>query len=161
VSAPAEPATVARPRAAPARPPAAVAGPPAPGTRAPAEVALPAWAPDADERGVLDIAPSVLRAIVEHATDLVPGTLHRERRVAGVEVGDAGPRARISASGDAVDVRLELTCAYPAPVRDTVAAVRAKVAEELERLAGYRVRSLAVTVSGLRGATGPAQPRIR
>jgi uncharacterized alkaline shock family protein YloU len=142
----------------------AVAGParvPTPGSRTPAEVALPGWAPDADERGVLDIAPAVLRAIVEHATDLVPGTLHRERRLAGVEVGDAGPRARISAAGDAVDVRLELTCAYPAPVRDTVAAVRATVAAELERIAGYRVRSLAVTVSGLREATGPAQPRIR
>ncbi|GAA4703473.1 Asp23/Gls24 family envelope stress response protein [Pseudonocardia yuanmonensis] len=148
------------------RPPAPTAGPalgrpPAPATRAPAQVALPGWAPDADERGVLDIAPTVLRKLVEHATDLVPGTLHRERRLAGVEVGDAGPRARISASGDAVDVRLELTCAYPAPVRDTVAAVRTKIAEELERIAGYRVRSLAVTVSGLREATGPAQPRIR
>jgi uncharacterized alkaline shock family protein YloU len=140
----------------------AAAGPvPTPASRAPAEVTLPGWAPDADERGALDIAPAVLRAIVEHATDLVPGTLHRERRVAGVEVGDAGPRARVVANGDAVDVRLELACAYPAPVRDTVAAVRAKVATELERLSGYRVRSLAVTVSGLREATGPAQPRIR
>lgn len=134
---------------------------PAPASRPPAAVALPGWAPDADERGDLDIAPAVLRKIVEHATDLVPGTLHRERRVAGVEVGDAGPRARVSASGDAVDVRLELACAYPAPVRDTVAAVRAKVAAELERLSGYRVRSLAVTVSGLREPTRPAQPRIR
>lgn len=133
---------------------------PAPASRAPAGVALPGWAPDADERGDLDIAPMVLRKIVEHATDLVPGTLHRERRVAGVEVGDAGPRARVSASGDAVDVRLELACAYPAPVRDTVAAVRAKVAAELERISGYRVRSLAVTVSGLREPTRPAQPRI-
>ncbi|MFR9807249.1 Asp23/Gls24 family envelope stress response protein [Pseudonocardia sp. RS010] len=134
---------------------------PTPASRAPAEVAVPGWAPDADERGALDIAPGVLRTIVEHATDLVPGTLHRERRLAGVEVGDAGPRARISATGDAVDVRLELTCAYPAPVRETVAAVRATVTEELERIAGYRVRSFAVTVSGLREATGPAQPRIR
>ncbi|WP_063739786.1 Asp23/Gls24 family envelope stress response protein [Pseudonocardia halophobica] len=134
---------------------------PAPASRPPAAVALPGWAPDADERGNLDIAPAVLRKIVEHATDLVPGTLHRERRVAGVEVGDAGPRARVSATGDAVDVRLELACAYPAPVRETVAAVRDMVATELERISGYRVRSLAVTVSGLREPTRPAQPRIR
>ncbi|WP_433507512.1 Asp23/Gls24 family envelope stress response protein [Pseudonocardia halophobica] len=141
--------------------PAAAALVPAPASRPPAAVGLPGWAPDADERGDLDIAPAVLRKIVEHATDLVPGTLHRERRVAGVEVGDAGPRARISATGDAVDVRLELACAYPAPVRETVAAVRDMVATELERISGYRVRSLAVTVSGLREPTRPAQPRIR
>jgi uncharacterized alkaline shock family protein YloU len=134
---------------------------PTPASRAPAAVALPGWAPDADERGALDIAPTVLRKIVEHATDLVPGTLHRERRVAGVEVGDSGPRARISATGDAVDVRLEMTCTFPAPVRETVAAVRERVAAELERIAGYRVRSLAVTVSGLREPTAPVQPRIR
>ncbi|MCE3555277.1 Asp23/Gls24 family envelope stress response protein [Pseudonocardia sp. RS11V-5] len=146
---------------APAAPRPAPFPVPTPATRAPGSVALPDWAPDADDRGALDIAPVVLRKIVEHATDLVPGTLHRERRVAGLEVGDSGPRARISATGDAVDVRLEVTCVYPAPVRETVAAVRAMVAAELERLAGYRVRSLAVTVSGLRRPTAPVQPRIR
>ncbi|GAA1838132.1 Asp23/Gls24 family envelope stress response protein [Pseudonocardia ailaonensis] len=129
-------------------------------TLAPAEVALPGWAPDADERGVLDIAPTVLRKIAEYAADQVPGTLHRERRVAGVDVGEAGPRARVAAGADAVDVRLELTLLYPAPVRETVAAVRSRIADDLARLAGYRVRSLAVTVSGLRGA--PAETaRIR
>jgi uncharacterized alkaline shock family protein YloU len=133
---------------------------PTPASRPPAAVALPEWAPDADERGALDIAPTVLRKVVEHATDLVPGTLHRERRLAGVEMGDSGPRARVTATGEAVDVRLELTCSYPEPVRETVAAVRAMVAAELERIAGHRVRSLAVTVSGLRAAA-PARPRIR
>ena len=132
------------------------------GHREPATVALPTWAPDADTRGVLDIAPAVLRTIVEHASDQVPGTLHRERRLAGMEVGDAGPRARITAGvdGSSVDVRLDLTCAYPAPVKETVAAVKARVAAELERIAGCRLRTIAVTVSGLRPAR-PAAPRIR
>jgi uncharacterized alkaline shock family protein YloU len=129
--------------------------------RRPAEVALPDWAPDADERGVLDIDPAVLRKIVEYVTDQTPGTLHRERRLAGLDVGDAGPRARISASGESVDVRLELACAYPTPVRTTVAAVRERITAELARLAGYQVRSLAVTVSGLRPPAGPARPRIQ
>jgi len=138
--------------------------PPAPASRAAAEVALPAWAPDADERGVLDVDPVVLRKIVEYVSDQTPGTLHRERRVAGLDVGDAGPRARVSAStgeNPSVDVRLDLTCAYPTPVRTTVAAVKERITEELDRLAGYQVRSLAVTVSGLRPPAGPVKPRIQ
>lgn len=106
-----------------------------------------------EERGRLDIDPVVLRKIVEHAADQVPGTLRHERRLAGIEVGEAGASARISTgTGDptAVDVRLELTLQYPAPVRSVVDAVRARVSAELTRLAGHHVRSLAVTVSGLR-----------
>jgi uncharacterized alkaline shock family protein YloU len=135
--------------------------PPARASRTPAEVDLPAWAPDADERGALDVDPLVLRKIVEHVSDRTPGTLHRERRVAGVEMGDAGPRARVSAVGTSVDVRLELTCAYPTPVRTTVAAVRERVVAELAGLAGYELRSLSVTVSGLRPPAGPTRPRIQ
>jgi uncharacterized alkaline shock family protein YloU len=135
--------------------------PPAPGSLEPAAVALPDGAPDADDRGGLDIDPVVLRKIVEYVTDRTPGTLHRERRVAGLEVGDSGPRARVSATGGAVDVRLELTCVYPTPVRTTVAAVRERIGTELSRLTGHHVRSVTVTVSGLRPAAGPVAPKIR
>ncbi|GAA4545610.1 Asp23/Gls24 family envelope stress response protein [Pseudonocardia xishanensis] len=138
--------------------------PPAPASRSAAEVARPAWAPDADDRGALDVDPVVLRKIVEYVSDQTPGTLHRERRVAGLDVGDAGPRARVSATvgeNPSVDVRLDLTCAYPTPVRTTVAAVKERITTELDRLAGYQVRSLAVTVSGLRPPTGPVKPRIQ
>lgn len=117
-----------------------------------------AGATDAGDRGRLDIAPVVLRRIVEHAADQVPGTLRHERRLAGIEVGEAGSSARITTgSGDplAVDVKLELTLEYPASVRAVVAAVRARVGEELQRLAGHRVRALTVTVAGLRGAPVP------
>jgi uncharacterized alkaline shock family protein YloU len=118
-----------------------------------------------EDRGRLDIDPVVLRKIVEHAADRVPGTLRHERRVAGIDVGEAGASARIVVgSGDptAVDVRLDLTLQYPAPVREVVARVRAQVGEELERLAGHRVRALAVTVTGLRGApAAPLPARIR
>lgn len=116
---------------------------------------------DDGDRGRLDIHPTVLRKIAEHAADQVPGTLRHERRLAGIEVGDAGASARITTgSGDpaVVDVRLELTLQYPASVRSVVDAVRARVGDDLTRLAGHRVRTLSVTVSGLRGkpvATGP------
>lgn len=118
-----------------------------------------------DDRGRLDIDPTVLRKIVEHAADQVPGTLRHERRLAGLGVGEAGASAKISTgSGDpaAVDVRLELTLQYPAPVRAVVAAVRARVGDELARIAGHRIRSMTVTVSGLRGApAAAAHPRIQ
>lgn len=113
---------------------------------------------DAGDRGRLDIHPTVLRKIVEHAADEVPGTLRHERRLAGIDVGDAGASARVSTgSGDPVpvDVRLELTLQYPAAVRTVIDAVRARVGEDLRRLAGHRVRALTVTVSGLRGAPVP------
>jgi uncharacterized alkaline shock family protein YloU len=106
-----------------------------------------------EERGRLDIHPTVFRKIVQHAADGTPGTLRHERRLAGVGVGQAGSTAKIVDGPDGVvDVALELTLQYPAPVRRTVDAVRARVGDELTRITGRRVRNLAVTVSGLRGA---------
>ncbi len=123
---------------------------------------------DPAERGRLEIDPAVLRKIAEYAADGTPGTLRGERRLAGIDVGETGATARV-AVGSAVpgarddltpvDVRLELTLQYPAPVREVVEAVRARVAAELATIAGYRVRALDVTVAGLRGT--PAAPRLR
>ena len=111
------------------------------------------------ERGRLDIQPAVLRKIVEHAADQVPGTLRHERRLAGIDIGEAGASARVTTgSGDPtpVDVRIELTLQYPASVRTVVDAVRAKVGDELTRITGYHVRAMTVTVAGLRPARPPA-----
>jgi uncharacterized alkaline shock family protein YloU len=118
------------------------------------------------ERGRLEIHPAVLRKIVEHAADQVPGTLRHERRLAGIDIGigEAGASARVTtAPGDppSVDVRLELTLQYPGPVRSVVEAVRAKVADELARIAGHRVRAMTVTVAGLRSARPPATARVQ
>jgi uncharacterized alkaline shock family protein YloU len=118
--------------------------------------------PAVEERGRLEIHPTVLRKIVEHAADQVPGTLRHERRLAGIDIGEAGASARVTTgSGDppTVDIRLELTLQYPAPVRTVVAAVRAKVGEELARVAGHRVRAMTVTIAGLRSAR-PAAARL-
>jgi uncharacterized alkaline shock family protein YloU len=119
--------------------------------------------PAVAERGRLEIHPAVLRKIVEHAADQVPGTLRHERRLAGIDIGEAGASARVTAgSGDppSVDVRIELTLQYPAPVRTVVEAVRAKVGDELARIAGHRVRAMTVTVAGLRSAR-PAPARLQ
>jgi uncharacterized alkaline shock family protein YloU len=121
--------------------------------------------PAVEERGRLEIHPAVLRKIVEHAADQVPGTLRHERRLAGIDlgIGEAGASARVTTRpGDppTVDIRLELTLQYPAPVRTVVAAVRAKVGEELARISGHRVRAMAVTVAGLRSARPAAAARL-
>ena len=108
------------------------------------------------ERGRLDINPVVLRKIVEHAADSVPGTLRNERRLAGIDVGEYGASARVTVgTGEPapVDIRLELTLGYPATVRMVVDAVRSAVADDLARLAGHRMRTLSVTVTGLRAPT--------
>ena len=49
----------------------------------------------AAERGRLEIHPAVLRKIVEHAADQVPGTLRHERRLAGIDVGEVGAVAKV------------------------------------------------------------------
>lgn len=120
--------------------------------------------PEIELRGSLEIAPVVLRKIVEHAADQVPGTLRHGRRLAGIDVGEAGASAKVTVGNgdpDAVDVRLDLTLQYPASVRDVVDAVRTRVGDELTRIAGRRVRALSVTVSGLRGAPTSVAPRLR
>ena len=116
-----------------------------------------------EERGRLDIHPVVLRKIVEHAADQVPGTLRHERRLAGIDVGEVGASAKVvTGTGDTpvLDVRIELTLQYPAVVRSVIEAVRATVTDELDRVAGYRLRAFSVTIAGLRGATAPPSVRI-
>jgi uncharacterized alkaline shock family protein YloU len=116
------------------------------------------------ERGRLEIHPAVLRKIVEHAADQVPGTLRHERRLAGIDIGgEAGASARVTTGpGDppSVDLRLELTLQYPASVRSVVDAVRAKVGDELVRITGHRIRAMTVTVAGLRSARPAASARV-
>ena len=46
-------------------------------------------------------------------------------------------------------------------VRTVVEAVRTAVADELGRLAGHRMHTLAVTVTGMRGPSAPAPARLR
>ena len=112
----------------------------------------------------MDIHPAVLRKIVEHAADQVPGTLRHERRLAGIDVGEVGAVAKVLTGGDdatTVDVAVELTLRYPAAVATVVDAVRDMVGSELDRLAGHRLRGFTVTVSGLRGADRPQVARLQ
>lgn len=102
-----------------------------------------------DERGRLRIAPSVLRKIAEHTADLTPGTLPARRTVAGVGMGSAGASAKAIVTGQLVDLRVELALRYPGPVRSTVAQLRSRIGDEVRRITGYQIRSIAVIVTAL------------
>ncbi|GAB2973830.1 Asp23/Gls24 family envelope stress response protein [Saccharothrix stipae] len=96
----------------------------------------------AEARGSLEIHPAVVRKVAAHAVRLVPGA----EPSAAVRVGEAG-------GGLELAVRLALH--YPAPIRPVAADVRRRVTEEVERITGFRVRSVAVTVSALRAESLP------
>ena len=104
---------------------------------------------DPAERGTLTIGHAVVRKVAQHAAGQVPGTARD---------GKKGPKARVGGHDNDVDLALDLALHYPAAVRAVVGDVRAKVAEEVESLTGYRVRSLAVTVSAL---LPDVPPRVR
>jgi uncharacterized alkaline shock family protein YloU len=110
--------------------------------------------PEPADRGTLTIDQSVVRKVVEHAADRVPGTARAQRRL----IGDRGSVAKISGAGNDVDVRLDIALNYPLPVREKVAEVRGAIVEEVERITGYRVRGVDVVVSAL---LPEANPRVR
>ncbi|MGQ0716006.1 MAG: Asp23/Gls24 family envelope stress response protein [Pseudonocardiales bacterium] len=110
--------------------------------------ALPT-AVDPDDRGRLRISPLVLRKIAEHTVDLTPGTLPARRTVAGVGLGSTGASVKATITGELVDMRVELALRYPGPVRSTVDQLRSRIGDEVRRITGYQVRSIAVTVTAL------------
>ncbi|XVS66338.1 Asp23/Gls24 family envelope stress response protein [Actinosynnema sp. CA-299493] len=93
-----------------------------------------------EARGSLEIHPTVVRKVAAHAVRLVPGA----EPSAAVKVGEVG---------DELELGVKLALRYPSPVRTAAADVRRHVTEEVERITGYRVRSVAVTVSALLAET--------
>lgn len=111
-----------------------------------------------EDRGTLEVDPSVLRKIVEYAADTAPATRHRTRRLAGVDVGEAGPSAKVvTRTADEVDVRLWLALSYPGPVRAAVAEIRERIAADLLRMTGHRVGRFTVEVDALQSDRAAAR----
>ncbi|WP_433270516.1 Asp23/Gls24 family envelope stress response protein [Actinosynnema sp. CS-041913] len=92
----------------------------------------------------MEIHPSVVRKVAAHAVDLVP---------------TAVPGASVKIRGEEHDIEVAVKVAlhYPAPIRTAAADVRRTVTDEVERITGYRVLDVTVTVSGLRP---PPRPRV-
>ncbi|UVS78022.1 Asp23/Gls24 family envelope stress response protein [Actinokineospora sp. UTMC 2448] len=104
-----------------------------------------------EDRGTLTIAPSVVRRVAERAADSTPGAA----RTAGtLGMGRHGAAADVDGDGPQVRLRVELALRYPAELRSVAAAVRARVADEVERVTGYQVRRVEVVVTGLVAPTG-------
>jgi uncharacterized alkaline shock family protein YloU len=103
----------------------------------------------------LTIGSSVLRKLTEHTADLTPGTVPAPRTVAGVGVGSTGATAKITILGQRVDLRVEVALRYPGSVRSTVDQLRSRISDEIRRITGYQVRSIAVTVTALLPEPGP------
>ncbi|MCC8249634.1 Asp23/Gls24 family envelope stress response protein [Saccharothrix luteola] len=95
-----------------------------------------------DAEGSLEIHPTVVRKVAAHAVRLVPGA-------------EPSATVKVDEVGDDLELAVKLALLYPAPVRAAAADVRRRVTEEVERITGYRVRSVAVTVSALRAETRP------
>ncbi|MGH3935718.1 MAG: Asp23/Gls24 family envelope stress response protein [Pseudonocardiaceae bacterium] len=114
-----------------------------------AAVPEPSSVADPGERGRLRIDPSVLRKIAERTADLTAGTLPAPRTMAGVGMGRTGATAKVTVTGQQVDVHLQLALRYPGPVRSTVDQVRRGIDDEVRRITGYQVCSIAVTVTAL------------
>jgi uncharacterized alkaline shock family protein YloU len=128
---------------------AGAASDPQPASDATPATATPSTTVDPEERGRLRIDSSVLRKIAEHTADRIPGSLRARRTVAGVGLGSAGAIAKVTVTGQRVDLRVELALCYPGSVRSTVEQLRSEIRDEIGRITGYQVRSIAVTVTGL------------
>ncbi|RZS43636.1 putative alkaline shock family protein YloU [Herbihabitans rhizosphaerae] len=111
-----------------------------------------------EDRGKLRIDHTVVRKIAQYAADRVPGTTTVAKKVAGLGLGEQGSAVRVGGDGNDVDLHIELALHYPAPVREVVEDVRARVTEDVRRLTSYQVRSVDVTISAL---LPDIPPRVR
>ena len=90
-----------------------------------------------------------MRKVAERAADLTPGVVPVARKVTGISLGSTGVTARVTITGQRVDLCVELALRYPGAVRCTVDELRRRIADEVQRITGYQVNSTAVTVTAL------------
>ena len=107
--------------------------------------------PAPEERGSLEVSPTVVRKVAQRAADRTPGTLRASRRTGGKH----GSSARVDGTDSTVDIVLDVALRYPAPVREITETVRRQVTDEVRRIPGYRVRAVTFTVSALLPETRP------
>lgn len=113
---------------------------------------------DPGTRGTTDVAPLVLRKVVEHACDTTGATVSVPRSFAGRDVDALGARGSVATvtvlTEDAVAVRLEVALRRPADVRRAASAVRRAVDEALARTTGHHVRTMDLVVTALPTVSG-------
>lgn len=105
--------------------------------------------PSVEDRGSLEVHPTVVRKVAERAADSTPGVVKAPRKIAGLGAGEQGASAKIDGFGGEVDVTLDVALRYPSSVRELTDDMRQRVTDEVHRITGYRVRSVRITVSAL------------
>jgi uncharacterized alkaline shock family protein YloU len=113
--------------------------------------------PSAEDRGSLEVHPTVVRKVAERAADSTPGAVKAPRKIAGIGAGEQGASAKIGGFGGEVDVTLDVALHYPSPVRELTDDMRRRVTDEVHRITGYRVRSVRITVSALLPKSRPSR----
>lgn len=113
--------------------------------------------PATEDRGSLEVHPTVVRKVAERAADSTPGAVKAPRRIAGIGAGEQGASAKIDGFGGEVDVTLDVALRYPSPVRELTDDMRRRVTDEVQRITGYQVRSVRITVSALLPQSRPSR----
>ncbi len=105
--------------------------------------------PEAEERGQLSVRAQALQHIVETVALEVPRVRRTSGSLGGVLSGT--PRASVHVRGTTARVSLDVAVAWPAPVSDVAAQVRARVLDRASELSGVRITAVdvKVTVSGI------------
>lgn len=116
---------------------------------------------DADDRGSLGIADSVVEKVAVAAAGEVDHVGGVARRVLGLglglggEDGDGRPRVSAKVSGDTVALDIRLSVDYPASVRAVTAAARDHIRDRVQALTELSVTRVDIDVAALVPSSRP------
>lgn len=111
-----------------------------------APVAAPALAPP-EERGRLELAPTVVERIAQAASGEIEGVVVQQRR--GLGRADHAVRATAQIDGTVARLRMRLPLRYPVDARTVVGAVRRRVVDRVAEYADVTVRVCDIDVTAL------------
>jgi uncharacterized alkaline shock family protein YloU len=106
-----------------------------------------------ESRGRTEIADRVLERIAAHVLTEVEETGGAARRVLGVPLGPTGqrtkPQVNAHVDGHLAILRMRITVAYPAPIRQVTRRLRDQVTSRVGELTGLEVRQVDIDIARL------------
>lgn len=119
---------------------------------------------DVADRGRTTIADRVVSKIAARAAAEVERTGGASRRMLGITVGrppeTSPPRVEVQLDGEVALVRVAMSVAWPAPVRQVAQQVRDRVSAQVRAQTGLDVAEVDVAVTALVGAGGAHEGRV-